>query len=416
MSADFTTELTAKGTEEELLLLLNTLHFYADERMAQYRERQDCWYLNEKLGDITEETLSSYVEDGILSIGFDGPYGVMNGPVTDTVDLFERLADAAPGCSFEGSITGWDAGAEQGIDAKLENGLLYLRYSYIEFGGEDEEDESENDSSEADWDAIYDPSTKEYRKPQKSVNGDTVTVTIRLTDLQGKEYLLVLPSENIWHPTNLHCFPRDFLAADTADKLIALLLHAVSGDGWQKRKEEIRAWQAEIPADGFAALELKKIHDHREPLFFDWLRTGVFGDADSNLKKPAKKVIARSQKNKQENLQEFEKIVQSFEPRFPGCEWTGWPEFCIWRVKGDFAPGEKRNPFRPYESDHRKIHSALDWRCAAESLEAFARLLCSKDNPREYAVETVKVDYVANTVEQTAVYMPGGPAPKAERG
>ena len=41
--------------------------------------------------------------------------------------------------------------------------------------------------------------------------------------------------------------------------------------------------------DGFAALELKKIHDHREPLFFDWLRTGVFGDADSNLKKPAKK-------------------------------------------------------------------------------------------------------------------------------
>ena len=85
-------------------------------------------------------------------------------------------------------------------------------------------------------------------------------------------------------------------------------------------------------------------------------------------------------------------------------------------MKGDFAPGEKGNPFRPYESDHRKIHSALDWRCAAESLEAFARLLCSKDNPREYAVETVKVDYVANTVEQTAVYMPGGPAPKAERG
>lgn len=217
MSADFNTELTVRGTKEEYLAILKVLHTYADERYQQYREQRNCWYLDKKIGEVTEKTLESFLKNGVFSILLSGPYGVMNGPVTDEVDLFERLADAAPGCSFEGSISGWDPGANQRINAKLANGLLYLRYMYREFGGEwddedlitcdfcnerfeeeeiirvltpegeacnvcydcyeehglsdwekavDDEDEDEEEDEEEennDWDTVYDPVKHEYR-------------------------------------------------------------------------------------------------------------------------------------------------------------------------------------------------------------------------------------------------------------
>lgn len=424
MSAEFSTYLAVKGTKEECTAILKVLHSYADDRIEQYRKTRDCWYLDGELGEISDKTASALMKKGIMRVVFGGPYGVMNGPVSEEVDLFERVADAAPECSFEGNISGWDPGAEQGIDAKLENGLLYLRYIYKEFGedewDEDDEDEWDEDEGEGEdkdevkegWDVIYDPGTHEYKKVVEQNKDDLVTVTIKLTDVKGRTYQLLLPSEDIWNPTNLKCFPRDFLQADTADKLIALLLHAVDGEGRQKRKEEIRAWKDKIPADGFAALELKKVHDHEDPLFFGWLRSSALGE-ENNLKKPAKKVCAGAEKNKQKNLAEFEKAVLSFVPGFPGCEWTGWPEFCVGRAKGELDPAEQESQFRELERDQNRKHTtSLDWHGVACDLEGFARFLCSKEEPREYAVETVRIDYLAHTTEQFAVYMPGGPAPK----
>lgn len=419
MSADFNTELTVRGTKEEYLAILKVLHTYADERYQQYREQRNCWYLDKKIGEVTEKTLESFLKNGVFSILLSGPYGVMNGPVTDEVDLFERLADAAPGCCFEGSISGWDPGAEQGIDAKLENGQLYLRYTYKEFGGEwDDEEEDDGDEDEeagdADWDTVYDPVTHAYHKPtKKETDGDSVTVSITLTDLQGEKYRLVLPSEDIEKPINLRCFPRDFLQADTAEKLIDLLVSALDkyfSEGWKGAQDQILSWKDEIPAGGFGSLELKKIHDHKDPMFFGWMRSNMLGEKN-NLKKPAKKVISCAAKNKQMNLEEFEKAVNAFEPSFPWCDWTGWPEFCNSRLKS--AVKEKYGVHFEWDKnpDPRTV-AVLDWRCAASDLEDFARLLCSREDPREYAVETVSVDYVAQTVKQSAVYMPGGPTPK----
>ena len=466
MSSDFNTGLTVRGTKEEYLAILKVLHTYADERYQQYREHRNCWYLDEKIGEVTEKTLENYLKNGVFSILLSGPYGVMNGPVPDEVDLFERLADAAPSCSFEGSISGWDPGANQGIDAKLNNGLLYLRYMYKEFGDEwddedlitcdfcnerfeeeeiirvltpegeacnvcydcyeehglydwekavdDEDDEAEDEEEEdVDWDTVYDPITHEYHSFESGKPGDSVTVSITLTDQQGKCYQLLLPSEDIEDPINLHCFPRDFLEADTADKLIDLLLHALDGGGWKKRREEILAWKREIPVEGFAALELRKVHDHEELLFFGWLRSNALGEKE-NLKKIAKKVLTCSEKNRPNKLAEFQEQIAACKPWFPGSEFCGWPEFCVWRVKGEPDPAGTEQQFRPFERDpESSLVPVLDWHCAASSLEDFARLLCSKEDPREYAMETVSIDYAAHTAKQSAVYMPGGPTPKA---
>lgn len=72
--------------------------------------------------------------------------------------------------------------------------------------------------------------------------------------------------------------------------------------------------------------------------------------------------------------------------------------------KGNGCLAFQRNP-------NRKVITKLDWSCVATSVEDFAKVICSKENPREYAVERVLVDYDTGTIEQTAVYMPGGPEP-----
>ena len=72
--------------------------------------------------------------------------------------------------------------------------------------------------------------------------------------------------------------------------------------------------------------------------------------------------------------------------------------------EGNGCRSFQRNP-------NRKVITKLDWSCVATSVEDFAKVICSKEDPREYAVERVLVDYDEGTIEQTAVYMPGGPEP-----
>ena len=108
-----------------------------------------------------------------------------------------------------------------------------------------------------------------------------------------------------------------------------------------------------------------------------------------------------AEKNKQKNLDEFQSCLESVSPCFPGCEWTGWPRFCGF----GYSIRSERGGF----SWNPETKAVLDWRGVASSPEEFAKYLCSKKVPREYAVEKVIVDYVAGTTEQTAVYRPGGP-------
>ena len=169
MSADFTTILDVKGTQKECLEIMKVLCYYANDREKQYREKRDCWYLVGFFGT-PEKKLKESWKSGKMSMTLGGPYGIMNGPLGDVVDLFERIADAAPACRFSGSISGWDAGGYDSMEAELKDGLLYLRSSYSEFGDDSEEyDEDEYDnetdedeSGEKAWDTVYDPKTKSY--------------------------------------------------------------------------------------------------------------------------------------------------------------------------------------------------------------------------------------------------------------
>ena len=98
-TASYETFVTARGTKEEYLSLLRCLRTYADDRARQYRKKKDCWYLgdmwNDSIGEVTEEKLAEYTKDGVFRIGLEGPYGIINGPIMDVIDLFERLARCA---------------------------------------------------------------------------------------------------------------------------------------------------------------------------------------------------------------------------------------------------------------------------------------------------------------------------------
>ena len=417
MSADFTTSLRVEGTKEECLEIMKVLYFYANDRQEQYRKKRDCWYLDETF-DSPEEEVEECWKSGEMSLMLSGPYGIMNGPVGDVIDLFERIADVAPSCHFYGSISGWDAGGDQSLDAELKNGLLYLRSSFSEFGEdefededfEDEEFEEETDEDVNDgdaWDTVYDPKTKSYSQVSSASEGDSVGVTILLYDKSGEVHALSLPSDVIEAPINLNCYPEDFLKDNSVEKLFSIIIDAIDGDGAEIRKADIIAFrdslEAEVRTNGISKLELVKVHDHKAPFFFGWLRANA---TYPEMKKLAKKVCTCAEKNKQNNIDEFEKYLEGFEPWFPGCEYTGWPEFCMYHVvdEGNGRLAFQRNP-------NRKVITKLDWSCVATSVEDFAKVICSKENPREYAVERVLVDYDTGTIEQTAVYMPGGPEP-----
>ena len=404
MSADFSTELTAWGSKEEYLKILEFFHHYADERQAQYRTNRNCWYLDlwgDKIGEVSEDRLTRFVKDGVFSIGFSGPYGIINGPIVEVMDLFERLADVVPTCCFEGEISGFDNFGDQEIKVKLENGLLFKKTSWEDSESEwdedgDEEDWDDGDADEesntdSEWDTIYDPIKHQYRDFPKNFDpNDKVTVTVSLTDSNENTHQLVLASQNIERPTNFSCPPTLLMEADSVEKLIQTLTEYVEGDGDVLRKAEIAAFgerlKSELGNAAFTKLELTKTHDHNAPFFFGWLKSNVLGE-EYNLKKMAKKAITCAEKNRQKNLESLEAYLNQFEPSFPWCEYTGWPEFC----------------------PSKQIRSSFDWHGLADTIEGFAQYICSKEKPREYAIEKVTIDYSTGTIEQTAKFMPRAP-------
>ena len=423
MSADFTTTISVKGTKGECLEIMKVLCYYANDRKKQYRENHDCWYLDESLGTPEEEVEQRW-ENGEMKLVISGPYGVWN-PIDEDCDLFERIADAVPTCYFFGSISGWDSGGDLSLEAELKDELLYLRSSYRAFGYDDEEfddefdddefddefddeydDEmDEDESGESTWDTVYDPKTKSYSQVSSASEGDSVVVTISILDKNRIKHELSLPSDTIEYPINFNCYPEDFLSDSSVENLFSILLDTIEGDGFEDRKKDIEEFRIKIESElmnnGLSKLELIKIHDHKAPFFFGWLRANV---TYPEMKKLAKKVCTCAEKNKQKNIDAFENYLNTFKPWFPACEYPGWPEFCYYHIV-DEGNGRRSCTGNPNYQGSVK----LDWSCVADSVEDFAKLICSKENPREYAVERVLVDFEAGTTEQSAVYMPGGP-------
>lgn len=117
--ADFNTIIKFKGSVEEYIKLTEVLRFYVEDRYEQYKKEGNCWYLE---GTIDNECPAEG-EEKTMSIS--GPYGVWNGPISDEIDLFERIADEIPNGYFKGTISGFNGGEDEFIEAELKNGLLY---------------------------------------------------------------------------------------------------------------------------------------------------------------------------------------------------------------------------------------------------------------------------------------------------
>ena len=403
MSADFDGTITFKGTSDEYQSVLQTLQMF-ENKYTQYRKQRDCWYLSGI--KVVENNSPDQDHERIATFSFSGPYGVWNGPIDEEIDLFERIADATPYCWFKGNISGWDPGADQSIDAELKDGKLYLKSSYCPFDEacyDDEDDDYNEDSididEDDDWERVYNPATKTYARFSADNVGDSVTVTIRVTDPHGVQHELVLASPQIEHPINLVCFPKELLAAADLDDLTQILLNSLKGDGAGLAKEKITKFAEglkKIPPEWKPIkLELIKTHDHKAPFFFDWLRTSfVYPD----MKKLAKRVNTCVEKNKPKKLAEFQEYLDSLVFYFPACEYPTWPNFCGFGHSIPYQTGGLSwNP---------ETKAGLDWHGVADSLEEFAEYVCSKKTPREYAVERVIIDYVSGTTEQTATYMP----------
>jgi hypothetical protein len=411
--ADFTTQINFKGTKEEYLSVVRVLSSYQD-KYEQYKKSHNCWYL---MGENIEKDFPYCDCDSIVSFLFSGPYGVFES-VCNSVDLLERIADAAPNCWFSGVISGFDVGGDQAIVGELKDGLLNLKTRYIPFGepdydDDDYEDENEEDDDDCededeedddfydnkDWEYTYDPITKTYGEFSYIAPGDSVTVTIIITDKQNMRHELTLVSDSLKNPINLNCFPKELLPASKLDDLIAVLINSVQGERSYRAKERIASFAEEIkrymPDGSLSKLELIKIHDHKEPSFFSWLRKSTYCP---DMKKLAKRVNTCVEKNRAKKLAEFQAYLESLDISFPACKWTPWPCFCGF---GHSVPTEQGGlEWNP------ETKATFDWHGVSDSLEDFAAYVCSKETPREYAVERVIIDYISGTTEQTATYMP----------
>ena len=409
MSAEFNTQIRVKGTRENCEKILVCLRTYTEDRYVQYQIDKNCWYLEGDLSEDDDEYIVSKKNKCEMELEFGGPYGVWNGPIGDEIDLFERIADVAPNCWLFGSISGWDSGADQSLEAELKDGLLYLRDSYEEFGCDDEDDEhDEDDETSDDWNKIYDPKSREYKDISIAQEGDSVTVKFSFWKSLSEPYELCLQSDAIEHPINLACFPDDFLTARNIKEIFGIICSSIEGHGAEKKKPIINEFADNMinvfGEDLPTKMELVKIHDHKAPLFFGWMRASFI---DPELKKLAKKVCTCAARNKANNLSAFEEYLNTYEPWFPWCEFTGWPDFCLTKWI-DLGNGTRRGSGNP----NRRLVTRFDWHGVASNLEEFAHVLCSKEQPKDYAEERIVIDFVEGTIGHTGFYMPGGPESK----
>ena len=169
MSADFWTELTLKGTEEEIFSMLKVMRMYGD-KYEEYKKHHNCAYLENDYEGLSDEDLLVHAKNakGKLEIECSGPYGVFG--LLEEVALFKDLADAAPTASFTGLISGFDSGGDQELKGTLRAGLLkqYTKYPCDEFDEDfDDEDDFDGGGRRSKWDdiSVYNPVTKKWNDP-----------------------------------------------------------------------------------------------------------------------------------------------------------------------------------------------------------------------------------------------------------
>ena len=143
MSADFNTEIKAKGTKEELQNIINAVMGFNDFCKANNKEYHiDLEYLKLVDGDnaenfisgdkITEKEIADFLETvkEELLISFEGPYGRFVRLIE--VCLFDYLAQAVPTICFEGEIYGFSGTADQTLKAVYKKGVLSVKDKYID--------------------------------------------------------------------------------------------------------------------------------------------------------------------------------------------------------------------------------------------------------------------------------------------
>ena len=173
MSADLNTEITLGGGKEELVAFLSVLKSYETHKHEQYIELVELESGTETaaLRELDEDGIRRFVEaaESHITVSAFGPWGAF-GELGD-VHLFERLSEAAPNASFEGSMNGFVTGADVALEAALMDGKVHFSELYLpdeeraeleEEYGEDYEDVREELEEEFMEHYTYDPVTKEY--------------------------------------------------------------------------------------------------------------------------------------------------------------------------------------------------------------------------------------------------------------
>ena len=136
MAGAYDTEITMKGTGEELLSFLNVLKLYKTSHYINVEDDIDARFegvsisyceMNSRIDDLSEEQINRIKEQGgIISVEASGPYGHFE--EVDDTRLFQNLADAAPGASFSGKVEGYKGSADVYWKAEFTEGKLNLKY------------------------------------------------------------------------------------------------------------------------------------------------------------------------------------------------------------------------------------------------------------------------------------------------
>lgn len=208
MSADLNTEITFRGSKEELCAFISVLKLFETEKKDQYNAERNCAYIEwvelnngqktVRLEKLDADGIRAFVEGtDTLLVSALGPWGAFS--ELGDVGLFEKLAEAAPSASFEGTISGFVTGADVGLQAELMDGKVHFSELYFpddERPDFDEEDEDEYEEAieelEEEFTKIYtyDPVTKEYEglfEYAEDCTDKTFVITGKLQFFENRE-------------------------------------------------------------------------------------------------------------------------------------------------------------------------------------------------------------------------------------
>ena len=132
-TADFEFGITYRGTQEQMLTLLDIIRKYDNGTGDIYLSFTNLVVKNKRcvLGiNKDEEILAAIAEsDGEISFSATGPYGRFSD--LSEIDIFRCIAEATPDASFDGTIEGFTSYTEEKLACELKNGILYTDTSFM---------------------------------------------------------------------------------------------------------------------------------------------------------------------------------------------------------------------------------------------------------------------------------------------